>query len=374
MPLDSLRNDTSASNDELWQFCQDMLAGEIKFKENHDSLDATKKVFDVISDGFKVASITLEHIGQETKLLIFTLDRWNIGFFETNGWQVEFTAPSSVIVKNGEEGLSGEKKDDTSKVFYNISSLTKPEITISDILGNSEKYDRNNIPQFTDYKITIPSNFTLKGKETVSRTVATLEPIDSLKYVKEYCDSVPDMATYVISVMNDSADFTILDNNGDPVDFEINGQKIKIEEQVGKNFLSLDVDIDPLEVAKLWSFFMTQDLDGKNNGYYKISPYLIDDSYLQGVAWKWATGIDITFTSAHTLENPPFCTEKISNYTVYSDECFSCDILLEKNMHLSTGMTVKDTINSTFYFIKYDDTDNGIDDAHWVLVDYKEIN
>lgn len=373
LSLDTVRNEFSASEEEIEKFKEDFLSSEITFKENHDSVEPSKKIFDVISDGFKVASFTLDHVSQETRLLIFTLDRWSVNCFDACGYQAVFTAPASVVVKNCGETVKGEKDENSSNLIYEIKSLTKPDIEICDVLGNSIKYDQNNLPKFTDYKIIIPSNFTIKGKEAVPLSAASLTPIDSLKYVKEYCDSVPDMATYIISIMEGEPDFKIFDNNGNEVAFELNGRKVKIEDQVGMDTLSIDADIEPIEIAKLWSFFMTQDLGGKSNGYYKISPYLIEGSYLQNVAWKWATGIDITFTSTHTLENPPFCKENISNYIVYSEDCFSCDILLEKNMHLSTGMTVKDTINSTFYFVNYDDTDNGVDDPHWVFVDYKEI-
>lgn len=66
--------------------------------------------------------------------------------------------------------------------------------------------------------------------------------------------------------------------------------------------------------------------------------------------------------------------ETISNYVVYSDNCFSCDIHLEKTLVLTrTGEERKDALNSTFYFVKYDDTDNGVEDPHWFLADYREI-
>ncbi len=373
LSVKSIRNELTASDEDIMKFKSDFLSGDIQFKDNHDSVDASKKILDVISDGYKVATFTLEHVGQETKLLIFTLDRWKIAGFESSGYEVNFASPISVTVKNGGDVVEGKRDETSFKSVYSIKTLTKPDIEICDVLGNSVKYDSANLPKFTDYKITVPSNFTIKGTETVPLSAATLTPIDSLKYVKEFCSSVPDTATYIISIMGGEPNFKIYDNNDDEINFELSGRKVEIDTQSGKDKNPLDADIDPLEVAKLWSFFMTQDLGGKTNGYYKISPYLIDGSYLQGVAWKWATGIDITFTSTHTLENPPFCTEKVSNFVKYSDDCFSCDILLEKNMHLSTGMAVKDTINSTFYFVKYDDTDNGIDDAHWVFVDYKEI-
>ena len=142
-------------------------------------------------------------------------------------------------------------------------------------------------------------------------------------------------------------------------------------EFTGQDTLPKNVDFDPLKVAKLWSLFMTQDLTGANNGYSQLSPYLIKGSYLQDVAWQWATGLDITFTSAHSLKDPPFQVEEISNYVVYSDSCFSCDIRLEKKMVLKTGAEVDDVIHSTFYFVKYQDS--GKNSPNWVLVDYREI-
>jgi hypothetical protein len=34
-----------------------------------------------------------------------------------------------------------------------------------------------------------------------------------------------------------------------------------------------------------------------------------------------------------------------------------------------TGQTRVDTINSTFYFVYYDDTDDGEDNPHWAIAD-----
>ena len=96
---------------------------------------------------------------------------------------------------------------------------------------------------------------------------------------------------------------------------------------------------------------MTNDLIGQTNGYYKMEEHLIKDSYLAEKAFKWATGIDITFTSIHTLENPPFKNEVVTDYVRYSDKCFSCVIKFEKPMHLNSGQTVVDSMNSTFYFV-----------------------
>lgn len=371
--LDKMRSEWNASEEEVDQFKKDFLASSITFQEDHSVVDPTKKTFNVLSNGCQVATAALNHEGQETRLLIFTLDRWSVEKIEVTGYEFTLTAPASVIVKSNGEVLQGAITDGTAS--YDVRSLTPLNVEICDILGNSVPYDQKNLPTFTDYKVTIPVNYTIYGAEPISVEAASLEPIEELKYVKEYCPDVPDAATYILHILSDEPNFRILDNNGNEVNFTIEDRKVSI---VG-NFASQDslpasVDIDPLAVAKLWSLFMTQDLTGSNNGYSQLSPYLIKDSYLQDVAWKWATGIDITFTSSHTLKDPPFQVENVSNYVVYSENCFSCDIRLEKKLVLTrTGEEVDDVINSTFYFVKYDDTDNGKDDPHWALVDYHEI-
>lgn len=76
----------------------------------------------------------------------------------------------------------------------------------------------------------------------------------------------------------------------------------------------------------------------------------------------------------HVLENPPFTEEKVTNYISYGDNVFSCDVSFVKHMYLTEKrMQVTDEMNSTFYFMYYDETDDGIDNAHWVILDIQEI-
>ena len=103
-----------------------------------------------------------------------------------------------------------------------------------------------------------------------------------------------------------------------------------------------------------------------------MKEYLIEDSYLYEVAYRWAQGIDITYTADHILEDPPFTEEKVSNYVDYGNNLFSCDISFVKHMYL-TGrkMQVTDVTNSTFYFMYLQNSDET--DGHWVIVDIQEI-
>lgn len=369
----TVRKDYGATEEQIAQYKKDFLSGTITFREDITVTDPGKKVYHVLCNGVKVAKATLEHQGQEMRMLVFTMDHWKLDTMEATGYALELTAPPSAIIKNNGQVLEGEQVDG-SKV-YDLRSLVPLNVEICDILGNSVAYDANNLPSFIDYQITVPSNYTVQGVEAVPLELATVEPIPEFSYVKEYCPQIPDRATYRLSLLSEEPNFKILDANGQEVAYTLEGRKVTVDGFAGQDTLPAAVDIDPLEVAKLWSLFMTADLSGANYGYGQLSPYLIKNSYLQGVAWKWATGIDITFTSSHTLKDPKFQVEEISNYVVYAEDCFSCDIRLEKVLVLNrTGEEVNDVIHSRFYFVKYDDTDNGVNDPHWVLADYQEIH
>ena len=71
----------------------------------------------------------------------------------------------------------------------------------------------------------------------------------------------------------------------------------------------------------------------------------------------------------HTLDNPPFNSEEVSEYVKFSDECFSCRIKFNKPMHMANGVNKVDVVDSTYYFVYYDDSEDGIDNPHWALVD-----
>jgi hypothetical protein len=88
------------------------------------------------------------------------------------------------------------------------------------------------------------------------------------------------------------------------------------------------------------------------------------------VAYKWATGIDITLTSAHNTEDNYFKNETITNFIKYNDNMFSCDISFIKYMYLyKKKIWVDDPTNSRFYFLKQGEGEN----ANWVIVDIQEI-
>ena len=107
--------------------------------------------------------------------------------------------------------------------------------------------------------------------------------------------------------------------------------------------------------------------------FSRIDDYLIPSSYQYEVARKYATGVDITFTSAHTLADPAFTDSEVSNFAWITEDCFSVDIRFVKHMRLRSGAMVDDPMNDRFYFVRYDDTDDGADNPAWKLASMKEI-
>ena len=71
-------------------------------------------------------------------------------------------------------------------------------------------------------------------------------------------------------------------------------------------------------------------------------------------AYSWATNVDITFTSIHTLDKDTFTNTKVSNWTVYNENAFSVEVYLEKNMTLIDGQKKKDVLHDIFYYVYYD--------------------
>ena len=104
-----------------------------------------------------------------------------------------------------------------------------------------------------------------------------------------------------------------------------------------------------------------------------IAGYMIQDCYQYQVAKKYANSVDRKFFSSHTLLDPAFTDNKVSNFVWIADNCFSVDISFVKHMALKSGRKVDDAMNDRFYFVKWDDTADEVDNPTWKIVSMKEI-
>lgn len=281
------------------------------------------------------------------------------------------TLPSALSVKVNGAPLTGSEAGN-GQFHYSITSLTKPEVNISDLYGNTVAYEGGSELPLTYATVTAGENYSVQvlGKDIPAQAVTTT-PNPEYASFAEYAKDLPDLSVYCIAVLQEDAEITVKDPNGNPValeqgassyDFSLPSAALDAVPD------SVSAEIDVLKVAQNWSLLTTRDYSFTN-----IKKYLIPNSYQYDVAYKYAYGIDITFTSKHTLGRPPFVDNTVKNFVWITDDCFSVDISFVKHMYLYGTTLVEDPMNDRFYFVKYDTTNDGVDNPTWKLAGMKEI-
>ncbi len=305
----------------------------------------------------------------------------NLAEYKINGslirtvfYDYSLTLPATLeVIVNGEKSV-GETLDD-GNIRYDIRMLQKPSVVIRDLYGNTVDYTGGNKLPLTYITIyATESHIVTVDGSGVPETAVTLSDNPDYEHFTEYVTGLPRLATYDIAVLRDDADIVIRDNNG-VVEYDKTLHTLDLTVVLSDAPVpdSVAAEVNVLKVAEDWSRLMSKDLAGDAYGFYNYSPNLIPGSYLYEVARKWVNSIDITFTSIHTLMDPPFTNETVRNFTWLTDNCFSVDISFDKNMLLSSGMQVTDSMNSRFHFVKYDSTNDWVDNPTWKLVNIKEI-
>jgi len=269
--------------------------------------------------------------------------------------------------------------DEIALATYRIGLAKDANFQVLDELDTPVAFEtaanKIEVPLF-DCRVTIPINYELQINGQQPGIEPQIKDNPDYQYVAEYIE-VPALLEYRFEGLAKAPTFTVTDNLLQPVNYLLTqGGELTITEQKGEENLPdwLSAQFDPLAIAKKWSLFMTDDLEGSLNGYYNMREHLIRGSYYDTVAYQWATNIDITFISDHYFRDPAFSKESVTNVVLYGDKLFSCDIYFEKHMTLTrTGKLQDDIFHRRMYFINLDDTDDGIDNPHWVIADMQEI-
>ena len=258
------------------------------------------------------------------------------------------------LLANGQEFGKVTLSATNSRVVFAI-------LTIMD--WDVKKAELTNVESGTVYTISAPADYKVmvNGVEVGSEYLTGKSvSLPLFANAKEYL-SVPEIVEYKLPPLNNEPVVTALNENGEEAFVSRDGNAVSVS--FGRaTEMPEDLKETALEIAKTWSLFMTADLRGSKYGLDTVRQYLIPDSFYDGLAKDWAGGIDITFTSAHTLKSNPFENVEVSDYVRYTDDCFSCHISFDKPMHLTrTGEDIVDSTHSTYLFVK----NNG----QWCLVD-----
>lgn len=233
--------------------------------------------------------------------------------------------------------------------------ISYDELEIKEIKANEKQ-------ELLSYVIMVPDDYNVKING-IDASLTSEEKITEFEDGYEYTN-VPKINKYEIHNLTKVPDIKITYNN-ELVEFE-KSNLIDLSNNFNKynSLEEANIYFDVLKFAENWSLFLTNDLSGAMHGLNTITKDLINKTKLYNHAYKWATNVDITFTSKHQLKNPVFTNEKISNITVYNDSSFSCDVYLEKNM-IVVGKDKIDKFNSTLYFIKYNN--------EWKVINMKGV-
>ncbi len=277
-------------------------------------------------------------------------------------YNYSLTLPSALDLTLNGAPFQGEALQ-SGMVRYDVVSIQKPELVISDHYGNTINYEGGTKLPMTFADIVVPQTYSVSvdGRGPAAADVLLSENPEISSF-RDFAKDVPMLTSYKIAILKDDAAIEIKDGSGSPVELEPGLHSYDLSASKGTDEIPADISssVDVLEVAHNWSLFLTQDLS-----FAKLSPSLLNGSSHYSFAKTYSTSIDRAFTSKHVLKNPVFTNDSVRNFRRLSDTVFSVDISFEMNMHLANGLDVANPINDRFYFVYADDTNNGKNDPAW---------
>lgn len=280
--------------------------------------------------------------------------------------------PSALEVYVNGELVSGVVKED-HRISYTIQTLEKPEVVIKDYYGNSFTYEGKGEIPLTFCSIYADSGYSVKVDDAeIAKEAVTQSTVKEYEPMNGYVDNLPQITLFQVAILKDDAAVSIFDAKGAAVEFEPGEEEYDFTTSAatgGDVPSEVSDEINVLKVAQDWSLFMSND-----KKFSSLKQYLIKGSYQYDTAYKYATGVDITFVSGHYLSDPAFTGNSVKNFKWITEDAFSVDVRCVKHMVLKrTGMKVDDEMNNRMYFVKYDDTDDGKDNPTWKLISMREI-
>lgn len=347
----------------------------LDFSVNVNNIDLTNA--DGVISEEKGITYTISNVYLEPDFEIKNQDGKNVSYTINRDkvlaefYDFSLILPSSLTVYVNDNLISGEEQENNC-VSYSIRMLEKPEIVICDTYGNSIEYDGKSEIPLTFMTILADSRYSIKvdGKN-ISKEAVEFAANKDYEQLVDYVENLPQIGNNEIAILKKDAEILVADELGNPINLEpgkdfydFTDKKSLITEVPAE----ISAEIDILTLAHNWSLFMSDDLS-----FNQIKPYLIEGSYQYKKAHEYATGIDITFVSAHTFANPAFTGNTVTNFKWITDTCFSVDVSFVKHMILRSGKKVDDAMNRRIFFVKYDDTDDGIENTAWKIASMREI-
>ena len=339
---------------------------DVTLTGEHGSSIGERQTEYTLSDLYLLPAFAISDRGGNTADYTLKNNRVMVEFFDYS-----LTLPSALEVEVNGQPAAGESTGD-DLVLYDIVTLSKPSVCIRDDYGNTVNYEGGNELPLTYVSVTADSRLSVQvaGNPVPDHCISTRENPEYAQFA-DFVPDLPKICDYTIAVLQDDATITVTDEHGNPIALDSGTIRHDLTGHVNRlDFVPDEVatQVDVLRIAQNWSMFMTDDLP-----FEQLKGDLVAGSYQYNVALKYATGVDIKYTSKHTLFDPAFTENSVTNFTWITDRCFSVDISFVKHMRLYYGARVDDPMNDRFFFVYWDDTDNGVNDPAWKLAGMKEI-
>lgn len=202
--------------------------------------------------------------------------------------------------------------------------------------------------------VTVPGNYSvyvndvLLGKEEQKGEAVKAFDID---LVAQYVE-IPTLVTYEVKGLLNAPTLKVVDAKGNNVDLSAFSDYSNV--QIGYSEGEMDAELLAYvsQAAKDYSDFFTKDLPGCATSTKGIEKYFPSDSMYIKLAESYRLN-DMWMYSAHGGRE--FRNFVVDNYTVYSDDLFTCTISFTKRVVLTSSKEEKlDDNNQIYYFVKID--------------------
>lgn len=230
---------------------------------------------------------------------------------------------------------------------------------------------------------TIPEDYTLyiNGVEIDSAFQTASRENPSLVYCKEYV-TIPPIVSYHVDGLANPANVEIV--NGSKTEYVCEDSSLEPADTILDNTTGPDIhitnenekaltiaidyaapDVVPEDIKEMvfenverYSNFFSRDIEGCLESVDGIRDLFPEESIYLTLADQYRRE-DMRVFSSHT--NTHFLNEEISEYTIYSSDCFSCRVHFDKSMTLGGSREMIDTTDNVYYYVKIDN--------RWVIAD-----
>ncbi|MGN0370471.1 MAG: hypothetical protein ACI4EW_07985 [Butyrivibrio sp.] len=293
--------------------------------------------------------------------------------FETASVSADLFADS---VK-GKDLTVSVKSTKATEMQYNLLDNDKVVATVT--LKAENQHNIMGILSIADWKVSEVKAVTQAGNNNVSVTVPETYKVyindvqlgndemtgdasvmEGMEYVAEYVE-LPKFVTYKVKGLINTPVLTVYDADDNPVDLsEVSDYS---DVKIGYSSTEMPQELyDHVWLAsKSYSNFFSRDLEGCGVSTACLQPFFPANSYYIDLAEQYRQG-DMWMYSSHNT--PEFNNVSITEYTVYSEVCFSCRVIFDKSMYLTaTGETKTEHNDQTYYYVNLD--------GNWLIADIK---